>query len=73
MPALFDLSQSHSIPVHFAIIAVDRAELSEDALRKHRHEGVRKFARYGKTSVKEWNEFSSHISYLRGDFKGNGT
>ena len=22
MPALFDLSQSHSIPVHFAIIAV---------------------------------------------------
>ena len=73
MPALFDLSQSHSIPVHFAIIAVDRVELSEDALRKHLHEGVRKFARHGKTSVKEWNEFSSHISYLRGDFKGNGT
>ena len=29
MPALFDLSQSHSIPVHFAIIAVDRVELSD--------------------------------------------
>jgi glucose-6-phosphate 1-dehydrogenase len=24
MPALFDLSQSHIIPLHFSIIAVDR-------------------------------------------------
>ena len=71
MPALFDLSQSHSIPVHFSIIAVDRVELSEDALRKRLHEGVRKFARSGKTAVKEWNEFSPHIRYLQGDFKSN--
>ena len=64
MPALFDLSQSHSIPEHFCIIAVDRVELSEDALRKRLHEGVRKFARSGKTAVLEWNEFSRHIRYL---------
>jgi glucose-6-phosphate 1-dehydrogenase len=73
MPALFDLSQSHSIPVHFSIIAVDRVELSEDALHKRLHEGVKKFARSGKTAVKEWNEFSPHIRYLQGDFKGNAT
>ena len=73
MPALFDLSQSHGVPVHFAIIAVDRVELSEDALRKRLHEGVRKFARTGKAAVKEWNEFSRHIHYLQGDFKGNAT
>jgi glucose-6-phosphate 1-dehydrogenase len=73
MPALFDLSQSHSIPVHFAIIAVDRIELSEDALRQRLHEGVKKFARSGKTAVKEWNEFSRHIHYLQGDFKGKST
>ena len=73
MPALFDLSQSHSIPVHFSIIAVDRVELSEDALRKRLHEGVRKFARSGKAPVKEWNEFSRHIRYLQGDFKSNAT
>jgi glucose-6-phosphate 1-dehydrogenase len=29
MPALFDLSQSRSIPLHFAIIAVDRVEIGE--------------------------------------------
>ncbi|MGA3242625.1 MAG: glucose-6-phosphate dehydrogenase [Bryobacteraceae bacterium] len=73
MPALFDLSQSHSIPAHFSIIAVDRVELGEDALRKHLHEGVRKFARSGKAAVKEWKEFARHIQYLQGDFKGIAT
>ena len=36
--------------MHFSIIAVDRVELSEDALRKRLHEGVRKFARSGKVA-----------------------
>jgi glucose-6-phosphate 1-dehydrogenase len=69
MPALFDLSQSHSIPAHFSIIAVDRVELGEDALRKRLHAGVAKFARSGKTAVKEWSEFAPHIHYLQGDFQ----
>ena len=72
-PALFDLFQSHSLPVNFSIIAVGRAELSDDALRKHLHEGVKEFARGGKAAVKEWNEFSRHICYLQGDFKANAT
>jgi glucose-6-phosphate 1-dehydrogenase len=73
MPALFDLSQSRSIPAHFAIIAVDRVEISEEALRKRLQEGVKKFARAGKTVTKEWPEFSQHIRYLHGDFKGKAT
>ena len=73
MPALFDLSQSHGIPAHFSIIAVDRVALSVDALRKRLHEGVRKFARSGKAPVKEWHEFSPHIRYLQGDFKSHAT
>ena len=73
MPALFDLSQSHSIPAHFSIVAVDRVELSEDALRKRLHEGVRKFARGGKFAAKRWNQFSRHIRYMQGDFKGHAT
>ena len=73
MPALFDLSRSDGVPEHFAIVAVDRVALSEASLRKHLHEGVRKFARTGKTTVKEWNEFSRHIGYLQGDFKSNAT
>ena len=73
MPALFDLSQSHSIPDHYSIVAVDRVELSDDALHKHLHEGVRKFARTGKASSKEWSEFARHVRYLQGDFKGHAT
>src|ERR1700691_4150727 len=73
MPALFDLSQSHSIPDHFSIIAVDRVALGDDALRKHLHAGVVKFARSGKAAVKEWTEFAPHIHYLQGDFKSNAT
>jgi glucose-6-phosphate 1-dehydrogenase len=73
MPALFDLSQSHSIPAHFSIIAVDRVAIGEDALRKRLHAGVAKFARNGKTAAKEWPEFSRHIHYLQGDFTSNAT
>src|ERR1035438_5506520 len=43
--------------------------LGGDAL----HEGVRKFARSGKTAAREWNEFSRHIRYLQGDFKSHAT
>ena len=73
MPALFDLSRSQSIPEHFAILAVDRVELSEEELHKRLHEGVNEFSRSGKVAVKEWNEFAKHIRYLQGDFKGNAT
>jgi glucose-6-phosphate 1-dehydrogenase len=73
MPALFDLSRSNRIPVHFSIILVDRVELSEEALRKRLYEGVRKFARSGKAAAKEWTDFSGHLQYLRGDFKGKAT
>jgi glucose-6-phosphate 1-dehydrogenase len=73
MPALFDLSHSHSIPAHFSIVAVDRVALSDEALRKHLHEGVRKFARAGKTAAKAWTEFAGHIRFLQGDFKSHAT
>src|SRR5580658_3811110 len=73
MPALFDLSQSHSIPDHFAIIVVDRVDLSENALRKHLRAGVAKFARSAKAVAKVWNGFAKHIRYLQGDFKSHDT
>ena len=69
MPALFDLSQSHSIPVHFAIIAVDRVELSEDALRKRLHEGVKKFARSGKARGQGVERVLPAYSLLTGRFQ----
>ena len=73
MPALFDISQCHGIPDRFSIIALDRVELTDDALRKRLREGVMKFAGSGKTAGKVWNEFAKHIRYLQGDFKSAAT
>jgi glucose-6-phosphate 1-dehydrogenase len=69
VPALFDLSQDRSISSDFSIIAVDRADLNEDKLRQHLHEGVNKFSRRGKAKAGQWKQFAKRIRYQQGDFK----
>ena len=41
VPALFDLSQDRSLPADFAIIAVDRVNLSDEKLRRRLHTASR--------------------------------
>jgi len=67
VPSLFDLSQDRSIPGGFSIIAVDRVDSSDDKLRRHLHDGVKKFSRHGATTT-EWGEFAKHVHYQQGDF-----
>jgi glucose-6-phosphate 1-dehydrogenase len=69
VPALFDLAQDRSLPAQFAIIAVDRIKLGDDALRRRLHDGVNRFSRFGKAKASVWNEFAKHIQYQAGDFK----
>jgi glucose-6-phosphate 1-dehydrogenase len=69
VPALFDLSQDRSVPVNYAIIAVDRVSLSDEKLRRRLHDGVKKFSRQGMAKTSEWAEFARHIRYQQGDFK----
>ena len=69
VPALFDLSQDRRVPAHFAIIVVDRAELSDTSLRRRLHDGVKRFSRHGKTAAGAWAGFSQHFHYQKGDFK----
>ena len=73
IPALFDLFLSRSVPDQYSIIAVDRVELSDAALRSRLREGVNKFSRYGKADAKQWNAFAKHVSYMQGDFKAPAT
>ncbi len=68
IPALFDLSHDRSPPAKFAIIAVDRAKLGDDALRRRLLEGVNQFSRFGKAKAADWNQFAQHIQYQQGDF-----
>lgn len=69
VPALFDLSHDRSMPPHLSIIAIDRVDLSDEALRKRLHEGVDQFSRQGAVSTIKWNKFAKNIFYQKGDFK----
>src|ERR1039458_7236556 len=69
IPALFDLSQDRSQPAQFAIIAVDRIKLGDDALRHRLRDGVNQFSRFGKAKTAAWSQFAQHIHYQQGDFK----
>ena len=69
VPALFDLFQDQSMPASFAVLAVDRVDLSDEKLRHRLHEGVRQFSRRGLARPGQWTGFASHVHYQRGDFK----
>ncbi len=69
VPALFDLSQDRSMPADFAVIAVDRVDMSDEKLRRRLHDGVNQFSRFGKAKAAHWNQFAQHIHYQKGDFK----
>jgi glucose-6-phosphate 1-dehydrogenase len=73
IPALFDLAQDPSMPADFSIIAVDRNDSSDEKLRRHLHDGVNQFSRFGKARIGDWNEFARHIFYQQGDFKKPAT
>jgi glucose-6-phosphate 1-dehydrogenase len=73
VPALFDLAQDRSLPEKFAIIAVDRIKLGNDALRRRLHEGVNRFSRFGKAKAAVWKRFADHVEYQQGDFKKAAT
>ena len=67
--AMCDLSQDRSLPAQFAIIAVDRIKLGDDALRRRLRDGVNQFSRLGKPKAAIWNQFAKHIHYQPGDFQ----
>ncbi len=69
IPALFDLSQDRSLPAQFAIIAVDRIDLGDGALRPRLRDGVNRFSRFGTVKVAAWKQFAPHLHYQQGDFK----
>jgi len=68
IPALFNLYLDKSLPESFAIIGLDRVELSDEALRQHLRQGVNQFSRRGSAKDTDWEPFAAHINYLQADF-----
>ena len=69
VPALFDLSHDRSMPADFAVIAVDRVEMSDEKFRQRLHDGIKKFSRQGMVQSGEWTAIAKRITYQQGDFK----
>jgi glucose-6-phosphate 1-dehydrogenase len=68
IPALYNLFIDDHLPLTFVIFCIDYLKVIESEFKKELHEGINEFSRSGKADEKKWNEFSSMIYYLQGDF-----
>jgi glucose-6-phosphate 1-dehydrogenase len=72
IPALYNLARTELLPEDFALIGVDRLDMSDTAYRQHLNDAVRVFAsdKHYSQALDEshWAELLKRISYLQGDF-----
>lgn len=72
LPAIYNLFLDHFLPEHFAVIGVDRVQMSDDAFRQHMRQGVDQFSRQGKSRDEQWLAFAQRLSFLQADFSEPG-
>jgi glucose-6-phosphate 1-dehydrogenase len=68
VPALYDLFLDRSLPETFHIIGFARTSFRDASFRKHLRQGIDRFSRHGKLREKDWQDFSSRITYLKGNY-----
>jgi glucose-6-phosphate 1-dehydrogenase len=68
VPALYNLCLDDLLPERFAVIGIDRKEMSDDDFGQRLREGIRKFSRRGKADEQDWHGFTSNLTFLAGDF-----
>jgi glucose-6-phosphate 1-dehydrogenase len=73
VPALYNLCLDELLPDHFAVIGIDRKEMSDDEFRQRLRQGVDTFSRRGKADRKDWDEFASQLTFIAGDFSDEET
>jgi glucose-6-phosphate 1-dehydrogenase len=68
VPALYNLFLDGYLPDRFAVVGLDRKEMSDDDFRQRLRDGVGQFSRRGKAKDEAWKEFASHLSFFSADF-----
>ncbi len=68
IPALYNLYLEGWLNDSMKILCLGRTEMEDAAFLTHLKKGVDQFSRSGKTKKKEWEAFSSFISYEVADF-----
>jgi len=68
VPALYNLFLDGYLPDRFAVVGLDRKEMTDEEFRQHLRDGVDQFSRRGKAEDEAWKEFASHAAFLSADF-----
>jgi glucose-6-phosphate 1-dehydrogenase len=68
VPALYNLFLDKLLPQRFALIGLDRKEMSQDEFRQRLHQGVDRFSRRGSANDKQWEDFAGQLSFMVADF-----
>jgi glucose-6-phosphate 1-dehydrogenase len=68
VPALYSLNSQKLLPRNFDIIGVGRSEFSDEKFRAKLKKGVQKYARINPRNSRQWNDFSKHLTYLKGNY-----
>jgi glucose-6-phosphate 1-dehydrogenase len=73
VPAIYNLYLDQELPEKFNVLALDRLELSDDALRERLRGGISEFSRRGAVQDADWNGFAPRVRYLQLDvYQGDG-
>lgn len=67
-PALYNLLLDHQLPERFAVIGLDKNDLSLDVFIQRLRDGANRFCRCGSVDEENWNSIAPNISFISGDF-----
>jgi glucose-6-phosphate 1-dehydrogenase len=67
LPALYNLYLDGKLPANFRMIGVGHHDYTHAGLVTRFREGVEQFSRQGLVNEQRWQQFSSRLSYYRGD------
>jgi glucose-6-phosphate 1-dehydrogenase len=74
LPALYNLFLEQWLPEQFAIIGVDRKDMTIEDFRQRLRDGIDHFSRRGKVKEDDWKAFAPKImEYCSGDFADEQT
>ena len=68
VPAVYNLYLDKLLPDHFALIGLDRKDMSATEFRQHLRQGIDQFSRRGKTNEEQWHNFAGQLSFMSMDF-----
>jgi len=67
VPALYHLEREKWLDERFAVLGIDRKEISDEEFRATLLRGAQKASRTGSMAQNEWEHFGTHIHRLKGD------